>query len=79
MPGGLGQLATGVAPPEILRKLISATRTLTDCPFAVNLIIETTAFGPLATDAHLGVCIEERVPRQSAVRAIAVTVHHECS
>jgi enoyl-[acyl-carrier protein] reductase II len=60
--GGLGQLATGVAPPEILCKLISATRTLTDCPFAVNLIIETTAFGPLATDAHLGVCIEERVP-----------------
>jgi Nitronate monooxygenase len=60
--GGLGQLATGAAPPEILRKLISATRTLTGRPFAVNFIIETTAFGPLATDAHLRVCIEERVP-----------------
>src|SRR5215813_5214516 len=60
--GGLGQLATGVAPPEILRELISATRTLTGRPFAVNFIIETTAFGPLATDAHLRVCIEERVP-----------------
>src|SRR5215471_13889105 len=60
--GGLGQLATGAAPPEILRKLISATRTLSSRPFAVNFIIETTAFGPLATDAHLKVCIEERVP-----------------
>jgi len=38
--GGLGQLATGAAPPEILRKLISATRTLTGRPFAVNFIIE---------------------------------------
>src|SRR5262245_29028159 len=60
--GGLGQLATGAAPPEILRKLISATRALTGRPFAVNFIIETTAFGPLAADAHLRVCIEERVP-----------------
>ena len=49
--GGLGQLATGAAPPEILRKLISATRALTGRPFAVNFIIETTAFGPLTTDA----------------------------
>src|SRR5262249_45971399 len=62
MPAGWGQLATGAAPPEILRKLIDATRTLTGRPFAVNFIIETTAFGPLATDAHLRVCIEERVP-----------------
>ena len=60
--GGLGQLATGAAPPEILRRLIGATRALTGRPFAVNFIIETTAFGPLATDAHLRVCIEERVP-----------------
>ena len=60
--GGLGQLATGAAPPEILRKLISSTRALTGRPFAVNFIIETTAFGPLATDAHLRVCVEERVP-----------------
>jgi NAD(P)H-dependent flavin oxidoreductase YrpB (nitropropane dioxygenase family) len=37
--GGLGQLATGAAPPEILRKLISSTRALTGRPFAVNFII----------------------------------------
>src|SRR6516225_4573301 len=60
--GGLGQLANGAGPPEILRELINSTRALTGRPFAVNFIIETTAFGPLATDAHLRVCIEERVP-----------------
>src|SRR6201999_681263 len=52
----------GAAPPEILRALIRATRALTGRPFGVNFIIETTAFGPLATEAHLRVCIEERVP-----------------
>src|SRR5215468_8653189 len=60
--GGLGQLAAGAAPPEVLRELIGATRKLTRRPFAVNFIIETIAFGPLATEAHLRVCIEERVP-----------------
>src|SRR5262245_18555468 len=60
--GGLGLLATGAAPPEIVSNCIHATRTLTDLPFAFNFILETTAFGPLATEAHLRVCIEERVP-----------------
>ncbi len=60
--GGFGQLAAGAAPPEILRDLVRATQALTSHPFAVNLIIETIAFGPLATEAHLRVCIEERVP-----------------
>ena len=56
MPAGWASWATGAAPPEFLRKLISATRALTGRPF------ETTAFGPLATESHLRVCIEERVP-----------------
>ena len=60
--GGFGQLAAGAAPPEILRELIRATRALTTRPFAVNFIIETIAFGPLATETHLRVCIEERIP-----------------
>ena len=59
--GGLGKLATGAAPPEVLRALIGETSALTARPVAVNFIIETTAFGPLATSAHLRVCIEERV------------------
>jgi NAD(P)H-dependent flavin oxidoreductase YrpB (nitropropane dioxygenase family) len=60
--GGLGQLASGAAPPEGLRQMINATRALTNRPFAVNFIIETTAFGPLTTEAHLEVCMEERIP-----------------
>jgi enoyl-[acyl-carrier protein] reductase II len=60
--GGLGQLAAGAAPPEVLRELIRATQALTSRPFAVNFIIETIAFGPLATETHLQVCVEERVP-----------------
>ena len=60
--GGFGQLATGAAPPETLRELIRATRALTNHPFGVNFIIETTAFGPLTSEAHLNVCVEERMP-----------------
>ena len=44
--GGLGQLASGGAPPHALREMIAATRQRTDRPFGVNFIIETTAFGP---------------------------------
>ena len=60
--GGLGQLACGAGPAEALRALIAATRALTGRPFGVNFIIETTAFGPLTTEAHVDVCVEERVP-----------------
>jgi hypothetical protein len=37
-------------------------REQTSRPFAVNFIIETTAFGPLTTEAHIEVCVEQRVP-----------------
>jgi enoyl-[acyl-carrier protein] reductase II len=60
--GGLGQLATGAAPPDVLRQLIRATRDLTSRPFAVNFIMETIAFGPLTTKGHIDVCIEQQVP-----------------
>lgn len=60
--GGLGQLACGAASPQVLGEAIEATRARTDRPFGVNLIIETTAFGPLTTEAHVQVCIEQRVP-----------------
>jgi len=54
------RLATGAAPAEILREPVSATRALKNRPLFVNFIIETTAFGSLATDHHPRVCIEER-------------------
>jgi NAD(P)H-dependent flavin oxidoreductase YrpB (nitropropane dioxygenase family) len=60
--GGIGQLGTGPLPPPLLRELIREVRGHTSRPFAVNLIVETTAFGPATTDDHITVCAEERVP-----------------
>ena len=60
--GGFGQLACGAAPAGVLREMIGATRERTTRPFGVNFIVETTAFGPLTTDAHIEVCVEQRVP-----------------
>ena len=37
--GGLGSLGAGYLAPEAIREAISEIRTLTDCPFAVNLFI----------------------------------------
>ena len=54
-------LATGVAPPDALRQMIRVTRQGTNRAFGVNLIIETTALGPLTTEEHLTVCIDEHV------------------
>jgi enoyl-[acyl-carrier protein] reductase II len=55
--GGMGMLgAAPEAPPGVLN-MIQATRELTDKPFGVNFIVDTTAFGPMTTDAHVDVCI----------------------
>jgi NAD(P)H-dependent flavin oxidoreductase YrpB (nitropropane dioxygenase family) len=55
--GGIGMLgAAPEAPPGVLN-MIQATRALTDKPFGVNFIVDTTAFGPMTTDAHIDVCV----------------------
>jgi NAD(P)H-dependent flavin oxidoreductase YrpB (nitropropane dioxygenase family) len=60
--GGLGLLGVGPLPASALRKMIRGVRKQTQRRFGVDLIVETTAFGPLTTDEHLEVCIAERVP-----------------
>jgi NAD(P)H-dependent flavin oxidoreductase YrpB (nitropropane dioxygenase family) len=60
--GGLGQLGVGPMPPPLLRQAIQDTRALTSRPFAVNLIVETTGFGPATTGGHIDVCAREKVP-----------------
>ena len=60
--GALGQLGTGPIPPSALRELIQGVRARTRRPFAVNLIVATTAFGAATTDEHVAVCAHERVP-----------------
>lgn len=59
--GGLGILGTGPVPPEWLRSAIADIRSRTNKPFAVNLIHEMTAFGPLTTADHIRVCADEKV------------------
>jgi len=54
--GGLGMLGTGMAPPEGLRQMIRATRTLTSRPFGVDLI------GTFAEAGHIDVLVEEKIP-----------------
>ena len=54
--GGIGALAVGFTPPELLREYIRAVRAATEKPFNVNFI---TCFD---NDAQVRVCAEERVP-----------------
>lgn len=59
--GGLGILGTGMMPPDVLRASIAETRRLTNRPFGVNQIVETTALGPLTTEDDLAVIAELQV------------------
>jgi enoyl-[acyl-carrier protein] reductase II len=60
--GGLGLLGIAPFPAEVTRQLIAQTRSKTRRPFGVDLIVETTAFGPSTTEEHIDACIAERVP-----------------
>lgn len=55
--GGLGIIAGGGMPPEILRQEIRKAREITDKPFAVNLMLMMDFVGE-----QVKVCIEEKVP-----------------
>jgi NAD(P)H-dependent flavin oxidoreductase YrpB (nitropropane dioxygenase family) len=59
--GGLGILGTGPLPPAELSGRIADVRARTRRPFGVNQIVETTRLGPLTTDAHVQVLVDERV------------------
>jgi NAD(P)H-dependent flavin oxidoreductase YrpB (nitropropane dioxygenase family) len=54
--GGMGTLGAALVPPDQLRELIRRTRSMTAGPFGVNFVTSFTE------EAHLDVCIEERVP-----------------
>jgi NAD(P)H-dependent flavin oxidoreductase YrpB (nitropropane dioxygenase family) len=60
--GGIGVLGNGIEPPPGTRALIRAVRSLTPGLFGVDFLFDDSAFGPLVTDAHIDVCVEERVP-----------------
>ncbi len=54
--GGLGMMSFSRNPPEVLRQEIRRLRSLTQKPFSVNLLL------PARVEAHVEVCLEERVP-----------------
>src|SRR5215470_12971598 len=54
--GGFGVIACGSMTPDLLRKEIEGTRTLTEKPFGVNLITMHPALMDL-----IGVCLETKV------------------
>jgi enoyl-[acyl-carrier protein] reductase II len=59
--GGIGVLGNAIEPPastqELIRMIAAETRGL----FGVDLLHDTTAFGPATTDDHIAVCVEQRV------------------
>ena len=54
--GGLGTLALGWSPPDAGRAEIRATRSLTDRPFCVNLVLTQPQ------EERLAICLEEGAP-----------------
>ena len=60
--GGIGVLGNAIEPAastqQLIRMIAAGTREL----FGVDLLHDTTAFGPATTDQHIDVCIAERVP-----------------
>ena len=56
--GGLGVLALGGHPPDLMRAQIRRTRALTDKPFGVNLLLQPELLQPGQAEA----CYEEHVP-----------------
>jgi enoyl-[acyl-carrier protein] reductase II len=59
--GGIGVLGNAVEPPPSTEALIRMIRDRTPKLFGVDLLHDTTAFGPATTDAHIDVCVAERV------------------
>ena len=60
--GGIGVLGNAIEPPVSTQALIRSIRNLTTRPFGVDFLFDDSALGPLVTEAHLDVCIGERVP-----------------
>lgn len=59
--GGIGVLGNAIEPPPSTQQLIRLIRQGTSGLFGVDLHHDTTAFGPATTDAHIDVCVAERV------------------
>ena len=59
--GGIGILGNAIEPPPSTQALVRMIGAGTRGSFGVDFIHDTTAFGPATTDAHIDVCVAERV------------------
>ena len=59
--GGIGVLGNAVEPPPSTEALIRQVAQGTSGLFGVDLLHDTTAFGPATTDAHVDICAAEGV------------------
>src|SRR6185369_10184532 len=59
--GGIGVLGNAIEPPPSTQQLIQMIKGGTSQLFGVDLLHDTTAFGPATTDDHIAVCIAEGV------------------
>jgi enoyl-[acyl-carrier protein] reductase II len=59
--GGIGILGNAIEPPPSTRQLIQMIKAGTSQLFGVDLLHDTTAFGPATTDDHIEVCVAEGV------------------
>jgi enoyl-[acyl-carrier protein] reductase II len=59
--GGIGVLGNAVEPPPSTQELIRMIARGTSGVFGVDLLHDTTAFGPATADAHIDVCVAEKV------------------
>ena len=59
--GGIGVLGNALEPPAGTQSLIRAIRATTPNLFGVDFLFDTSALGPTVTDAHIDVCVAERV------------------
>jgi enoyl-[acyl-carrier protein] reductase II len=55
--GGLGIIAAGNAPPDLIREQVRGCKTMTDKPYGVNIAL----FSPHLDDI-VQICVDERVP-----------------
>jgi enoyl-[acyl-carrier protein] reductase II len=59
--GGIGVLGNAIEPPPSTQQLIQMIKGGTSQLFGVDLLHDTTAFGPATTDDHIAVCVAEGV------------------
>src|SRR5262245_57454828 len=60
--GALGVYGVGPEPPPVVQQRIAAIQAQTSGPFGVDFIVDTGAFGPFTTQAHIDVAAAAQVP-----------------